>query len=330
MGRPIEVLWEDSETKPQVAVQKASQLSARGIDMLFGAVSSSETLAVMRIADQRKLPLLVTISTDDRITGQDKSRYVFRTTTQVSMDMRMAAAFAKRRGFKSVYAVSSDVGAIRDGTDLFLRIAEEDGLKILGKDFVPFGTTDFSVVLDKVDRARPDAVFAYVGGTPAVSLIKQAAQIGLKNRSAIFGPALLDDITAPSAGKSGIGVMTGARYQFTIDTAANKRFVDLFHAKYGEVPAEAAGEAYDGMKWWLETIERSGASDAEGWIKAFQGSVNETSVKGRKVMRTCDNQAEQDGLFAEVVEGALDKPAFHLRVIERFPGAEFFKPCSAN
>ena len=55
-NRRIEVIWEDSETKPQVAVQKTSRLIAGGIDTLFGAATSGETLAMMPLAAQAKIP----------------------------------------------------------------------------------------------------------------------------------------------------------------------------------------------------------------------------------------------------------------------------------
>ena len=68
LGVPIEITWEDDETKPQPAVQKATKLISEGSHMIFGALSSASTLAVMNVTKQRKIPHLVTISADDKIT----------------------------------------------------------------------------------------------------------------------------------------------------------------------------------------------------------------------------------------------------------------------
>ena len=46
LGKPIRFSWEDDETKPQPAVQKASRLLGEGAQMIFGAVSSASTLAL--------------------------------------------------------------------------------------------------------------------------------------------------------------------------------------------------------------------------------------------------------------------------------------------
>src|ERR1700712_2254497 len=89
LGKPIRVSWEDDETKPQPAVQKATRLLAGGAQMMFGAVGSASTLALQGLADQRKIPLLVTISADDKITRPNGSRYTFRTSNTLGMEIRM-------------------------------------------------------------------------------------------------------------------------------------------------------------------------------------------------------------------------------------------------
>src|SRR5690554_2387893 len=50
LGKPIVVMYEDDETKPQQAVQKSIRLISEGAHMIFGAVSSASTLAVMNVA----------------------------------------------------------------------------------------------------------------------------------------------------------------------------------------------------------------------------------------------------------------------------------------
>ena len=50
-GRKIEFIVEDTETKPDVAVQKATKLLEEDkVDFLVGSSSSADTLAVMPLA----------------------------------------------------------------------------------------------------------------------------------------------------------------------------------------------------------------------------------------------------------------------------------------
>lgn len=116
LGVPIEVTWEDDETKPQPAVQKATKLVSEGAHMIFGALSSASTLAIMNITKQRKIPHLVTISADDKITLPGGSRYTFRTsnTLDIYRLRRVGAGLGQRKG---------DGGPVcaRRGTGLWLR-----------------------------------------------------------------------------------------------------------------------------------------------------------------------------------------------------------------
>lgn len=135
LGRPIEVVWEDSETKPQVAVQKTSRLIASGVDVLFGAASSGETIAMMPLAAQAKVPHLVTMSADDRITGTNKTRYTFRTSNNLAMENVMVAEQVKALGLKKVYGVAADVGTTREGWNDIRALLTKEGVQIAGEDF---------------------------------------------------------------------------------------------------------------------------------------------------------------------------------------------------
>ena len=51
LNKQVELVSEDSEAKPQVAVQKSTKLIAGGVDVMFGAFSSAATLAIMKTAE---------------------------------------------------------------------------------------------------------------------------------------------------------------------------------------------------------------------------------------------------------------------------------------
>ena len=105
-------------------------------------------------------------------------------------------------------------------------------------------------------------------GSDAVTMVKQAGQIDLGKTRKIFGPVIADETMAAGVGPSSIGVQSGVRYHFTVENAANKVFVEAFRKKYNEYPSAAAGEAYDGMSWWLDVVEKTGSWDKEKWVEA--------------------------------------------------------------
>lgn len=327
LGKPIRVSWEDDETKPQPAVQKATRLLAGGAQMMFGAVGSASTLALQGLADQRKIPLLVTISADDKITRPNGSRYTFRTSNTLGMEIRMCVEFAKVKGLKKIYGVTADYQATRDGWELFVAEAKKVGIEIVGNDYAPLGNRDYSVIVDKMAKSDADGIAVIVTGNDAVTFLKQSGQVGLNKTKVQFGPVLQDETLAAAVGPAAVGVYSGVRYHFSVDNPANKKFVEAYRAKYNEWPSSFAGEAYDGISWWLDVVESTGSWDRETWVDAFATSTRENSLEGKKVMRACDHQAAQVGLWGVVVEGQAPLPPLTMKITDVFDASKLFDAC---
>jgi branched-chain amino acid transport system substrate-binding protein len=327
LGKPIRVSWEDDETKPQPAVQKATRLLAGGAQMMFGAVGSASTLALQGLADQRKIPLLVTISADDKITRPNGSRYTFRTSNTLGMEIRMCVEFAKVKGLKKIYGVTADYQATRDGWELFVAEAKKVGIEIVGNDYAPLGNRDYSVIVDKMAKSDADGIAVMVTGNDAVTFLKQSGQVGLNKTKVQFGPVLQDETLAAAVGPAAVGVYSGVRYHFSVDNPANKKFVEAYRAKYNEWPSSFAGEAYDGISWWLDVVESTGSWDREVWVDAFAKSTRDNSLEGKKVMRACDHQAAQVGLWGVVVEGQAPLPPLTMKITDVFDASKLFDAC---
>jgi branched-chain amino acid transport system substrate-binding protein len=327
LGKPIRASWEDDETKPQPAVQKATRLLAGGAHMIFGATGSASTLALQGLSDQRKIPLLITSAADDKLTRVNGSRYTFRTSNTLGMEIRMCVEFAKVKGLKKIYGVAADYQVTRDGWDFFVAEAKKAGIEAIGVDYPPLGNRDFSVIVDKMAKSEADGIVAIITGNDGVTFVKQAGQVGLGKNKVIFGPVLQDDSFAAATGPAALGVYTGVRYHFSVDNPANKKFVEAYRAKYNDWPSAFAGEAYDGMSWWLDTVESTKSWDVEKWVDAFATSTRPNSLEGTKTIRACDHQAAQVGLWGEVVEGKAPLPALTVKITNVFEASKLFDAC---
>jgi ABC-type branched-subunit amino acid transport system substrate-binding protein len=328
LGKPIEVVWEDTETSTQVAVQKATRALARDVHTVFGEVSSGSTLALMKLTAQRKVPQIITVSADDRITGADKTRYAFRTSNPAAMETRMMGEFARRKGVKKVYAVVADFQVGRDIWSALKADLESKGIGVAGVDIAPIGTKDYAIILDKAMKSGADGLALIIVGGDVVTSLKQGGEVGLPSKMAVMGTMIMDETLGQSVGATGsIGVNSTLRYHFTQDSPRNRRFVAAYKAKYGELPSQYAGEAYDGMSWWLDVVEGTGVWDKEKWVDAFRNSVREDSVEGVKRMRACDNQADQVGLFGVATAGGGALPAVTMTITETFKTSDLFQSC---
>src|SRR6266702_7687287 len=85
-GRPFELLFEDEEANPPVAVRKAEKLLQQDkVDLLTGTVNSGSTLAVGQVAERNDRILVTTVSYAPTITGAQCSANVFRVNANAYM-----------------------------------------------------------------------------------------------------------------------------------------------------------------------------------------------------------------------------------------------------
>ncbi len=327
LGVPIQVRWEDDEGKPQAALQKATRLDADGAQMLFGAVTSATTTSMLKLAERRKIPLIVTFAASNNITGTEGNQWVFRTSNSADMDMRMMVEYAVANDHKRVYVLMPDITVGHEIYADYSRLLKDRGIETVGVDYAPIGTKDFALLIDKIAKSNADSIGMALIGADLITFLKQAGQVKLNETKPITGMILMDELIGQAVGEASYGVVSTLRYHFSHDNPANNAFVEAFRKKYGEFPSAMAGEAFDGMSWFLEVVDSTGSWDREAWVKAFKGNKYAKSVEGTKVMRACDNQAEQVGLYGRAVRGTAPLPPVTMEITHSFAAEKLFEPC---
>ncbi len=135
MGRQIELVYEDSEANPAVAVQKAEKLyTSENVDFLTGTVNSGATLAVGQVAERAGKLLATTVSFSDAITGNKCSPNVFRVNARAGQQSAALAAWVKQEkpGAKIFY-LGPDYEMGRSTVAAFKENAELVGAESVGE-----------------------------------------------------------------------------------------------------------------------------------------------------------------------------------------------------
>ncbi len=325
LGREIELMWADDEMKTMVSVEKTKKFIADKANLIYGAVSSACTFAISDLCRSNKVLQLSTISTMPDITKKGH-RYIFRTSIHQDAENYTTAKAVKNKGFKSVYLFCHDYKVSRDAMAFFSDFFKENGIKVLGAVAYPLTQTEFSVYIHKAMESQAEAICILATGAANVNFIKQAAHFDLHKKAFIFGAVLLDDNDAAALGDIGLGMETSVRYSWNHDIPTNRIFVEKFKKEYGRVPTAWEGEAYDGMMWFLKIVRQTDSMDVEKWVEAFEKSTYPESIKGPRIMRECDHQALQSGLWARVVK-TPDVPFHYLKVVNSLPQEEIFEAC---
>lgn len=291
-GKKIEIIYEDTETKPEVAVQKATKLLEEdAVDFLVGSSSSGDTLAVLPLAEEYEKIMVVEPAVADSITGAEFNKYIFRTSRNSSQDAVAGAAAIAKPGIK-IATFAPDYSFGLDGVAAFKKAAEELGAEIVLEEYADPAATDFTSNLQKVIEADPDYLFVVWAG--ANSPWNQIADLKLQDKGIKISTGA-PDIPALSTMEALIGMEGFSVYYHTLpDNDVNDWLVEKHKEKYdGEVPDLFTPGGMTAAISIIEALKKSeGNADGNELIGIMEGMSFETP-KGTMTFRAEDHQALQ-------------------------------------
>lgn len=321
LGRQLQLIFEDEEANPAVAVQKAEKLiQVEKVDFLTGTVNSASTLAVGQLGERNNTLVSTTVSYADSITGQKCSPNVFRVNGRAEQQsIALAAWLAKEKPNARVFYVGPDYEMGRSTVAAFRNYAEKAGLKSVGEVFAPLGSKDYSQYFGQIRAARPDVIYTSVAGNDTVRLFSQLMNFGLMQKIKLVGAAgVITGQNFQAVGKAGEGFVTGTGYSPMLDTPENKTFVAAYRAVNKADPDTFAADSYGMIYAYKAAVEKAKSTDTAKVREALRG-LTWSTPQGKKTIRAGDHQGMQD-MYLVMVKNAK------FEVIGNVPAAEAIGP----
>jgi branched-chain amino acid transport system substrate-binding protein len=267
-GAKLEMLYADSESKPEKGVAEAERMiNTEKVHLLTGCWNSAVTYPTTAVAERYGIPFVVPVSVADKITEQG-FKTVFRIAAKDSWWTRDQFAFLKdmQEEFKTEIKTLAFVYENGDWGKGFAgqwrALAEKNGYKIVLDEPYPSTTTDLSPVVQKIRRARPDVLMLVSNAADAILLTNTLADYKVKLKAIIASGGGHAD---PSFLKA---TTNNARYLFDIvewETDVNKPGVkeinEKFKSRYGYNLAGESVDAYIAMYVIKDALERAGSLD---------------------------------------------------------------------
>lgn len=299
-GRKIEYIVEDTETKPEVAVQKATKLLEEdGVDFLVGSSSSGDTLAVLPLAEEYEKIMIVEPAVADSITGSEYNDYIFRTARNSSQDAVAGAAAIAGEGVK-IATFAPDYSFGWDGVAAFKEAAEALGAEVIHEEYADPAATDFTSNIQKIIDAKPDYLFVVWAG--ANSPWNQIADMKVQDKGIKISTGA-PDIAALATMEPLIGMEGFTVYYHDLpDNEINDWLVEEHKKRFnGDVPDLFTPGGMTAAMAIVEALKKTeGAADADTLIDTMEGMSFDTP-KGTMTFRPEDHQALQS-LYAIKLE----------------------------
>jgi branched-chain amino acid transport system substrate-binding protein len=328
LGRPIEIIFEDSQSDPAVTLRKMRKLvESDKVKFLTGPAGSNAVRAIYGHLPRWDAIYLSTVNgAGDLTSAKLFNGHLFRIGHSAPQAARTVRLYLEEAPFKTFMGIASDYVYGRSAIESFQSQVKDLGLEYTESAFTPLGTKDFSAWIGKIKAAKPDVLYSALVGEDTINFMRQAKGYGLFDEVQMLFEQINLRPTILPVGDAAVGIIGSSRYSFTFDNPDNKEFVKKFYAHYKEYPDMSDGEMYNCLMFFKNVVEKIGtADDISKFIKGGEG-LEYTSIKGKVKVRACDHQGINYGWFVRVVEDS-NYPHPIPEVIKQYPGEDITPPC---
>lgn len=295
MGRPLNVMSEDS-VNPATAATKAQRMLDRdGVAMLMGEINSASAKTIMQVAARNRRLFLQVGARSDVLRGADCNRYTFHVDIPVTVMVNAEGQALLRDGLvkgKRYFSLTADYLFGHDLAKAVKHFFGANGGTPIGDELVATDVTDFSPYLLKIRQAKPDIIASNLAGNQVTNFVKQYAEFGLSYPIAGFN---LNTADAWAAGEGNLGGIWPTVWHHELDTPGSKAFVAEFRKRYGKPPENHAWIEYVSLKILAQAMNATKSTDTEKLIKYFESQAQFDLLKARKgYFRSWDHQLVQE------------------------------------
>jgi branched-chain amino acid transport system substrate-binding protein len=242
-GVPVQVIREDSQLKPEVAVQIVDKFIEKdNVSIITGVTFSNIMMAVHKKVVEKQVFLIGSNAGPSPIAGAQCSPYFFSASWQNDQQAEVVGKYAYDKSIDKIVTIAPNYQAGKDFVAGFKRYYQTP---VVAELWPAVTQQDFSAEIAQIQAANPKAVFAFMPGGLGINFVKQWAQAGLKGKIALLTTSTTDGIGLPAMGDAGLGVISGTFWGPDFANAANQKFVKDFEAKYKRIPSQYAAQAYD-------------------------------------------------------------------------------------
>jgi branched-chain amino acid transport system substrate-binding protein len=262
-GKKIEFVVDDHQNKGDVAATKAREwFDQQGVDMLIGGTNSTASLAMARVAAEKKKPFIAIGAGAAALTNENCSPYTVHYAYDTIALARGTGSAMVKQGGKSWFFLTADYAfgqaLEKDTAD----VVKANGGTVLGSVKHPLGASDFSSFLLQAQSSKAQVLGLANAGGDFINATKAANEFGITKKMKIAGLLVfINDINTLGLNTTqGMYLTTGWYWDMNADTRAwGKRYF----AKMKKMPSMVQAGDYSAAMTYLNAVKAVGTDDAD-------------------------------------------------------------------
>ena len=333
LGRPVELVSADHQSKPDVASSIARRwLDQDGVTMITGLANSAIAIGVQGLARERGRVTIITGSGSIDITGKQCSPTGAHWVIDTYALAHAVAQPLVQEGLDTWFYVVADITLGRSLVHDVTPVVEAGGGRVVGQTMHPLLTTDMAAPMLQAIASHAKVVALMDVGGDAVNAIKQAAEFGLMQGGGQQLAGLYLTVTDVHAVglATARGIYLAEAYYGDLDDATRAFARRYAERMSGRMPNSYQAGVYSAVLHYLEAVRAAGTDEAGAvMVKMRELPVEDFMTHGGKLRE--DGRLIRDVYLLqakrpEEAHGEWDL----LRRVATLPGEQAFRPLAES
>ena len=262
-GKKIEVMFADHQTKADVAAAKAREwFDTQGVDMLIGGTNSGTSLAMAKVAAEKKKLFISIGAATSALTNEQCNPYTVHWAYDTVALANGTGNAVVKQGGKTWYFLTADYAFGSQLQNDATKVVEAAGGKVLGSVRHPLSATDFSSFLLQAQASKAQILGLANAGGDTINAIKAANEFGVTKTMKLAGLLVfINDIHSLGL-KTTQGMYLTDSWYWNRDADA-RAWSRKFFEKIKRMPSSIQAGDYSATLQFLNAVKATGSDDSD-------------------------------------------------------------------
>ena len=323
LGRSVEVLTADHQNKADVASSKAREwFDKEGMTMLIGGTSSGTSLAMAKVAEEKKNPFISIGAGSARLTNDACTPYTVHYAYDTVALAKVAGTALVKAGNSKWFFLTADYAFGYSLEGDASNVVKANGGTVAGAVRHPLNASDFSSFLLQAQSSKAQILALANAGGDFTNSMKAAKEFGVNKTMKIAGLLVfINDVHSLGLANTE-GLQLADSWYWNQDDAS-RAFAKRFFAKYKRMPSSLQAADYSATTTYLKAVKIAGTTDGQNVMETMKKTkVDDFYNKG--YIRADGSMIHDMYLYEVKSPKEATTPWDYYKLVAKVPGEQAF------
>ena len=323
IGKKIVFLSADHQNKPDVGSSKFREWADQsGINMLLGGSNTGVSIAMSKVAAEKKVPFFAIGAAGASLTNADCTAYTVHYAYDTTALANGTASVITQNGGKSWYFLTADYAFGTQLQDAATKVVVAGGGKSVGAVRVPLAASDFSSFLLQAQGSKAQVLGLANAGNDFTNSLKAANEFGITKTMKVAGLLVfINDVHSLGLANTE-GLQLADSWYWNQDDAS-RTFAKRFFEKYKRMPSSLQAANYSVATTYLKAVQAAGTTDGDKVMSSLKAmKIDDFYNKGQ--IRADGRMIHDMYLFQVKSPKESTVPWDYYKMVAKIPGDQAF------